>query len=402
MGSERLRFKDENGKNYIDKYEVQIGDVSKIYQPKTISSNELTTDGFTVYGANGIIGNYHSYNHSSDQVLISCRGENCGTVNFSIGKCWITGNTMVINVDESNELHKKFLYYQLINQNLKYLVTGSGQPQIVRNVLEKHKIMIFQFQEQEKIGNFLSLFDRLIEKLETKVGLLKELKKGYLQQMFPAKGEKVPKIRFKDENGNEYPDWKLTKLSKIGYFKTSSVDKKITPTEQEVFLVNYMDVYNHISLSNTTKKNLMRVTAKASQIKENNLLRGDILFTPSSETPDDIGHSVVVYEDLINTVYSYHLVRFRAEILMNLDYAHYFCNTQDLLKQMSILSQGATRFTLSLKSFNSLKIKISQSIEEQEKIGNFLRKLDAMIEKNEKESNAIEQLKKGYMQRLFA
>lgn len=211
----------------------------------------------------------------------------------------------------------------------------------------------------------------------------------------------VERLSFKDGNGNNYPDWKFTKLSKIGYFKTSSVDKKNIPTEQEVFLVNYMDVYNHLSLSNKAKNNLMKVTAKASQLKENNLLRGDILFTPSSETPDDIGHSVVVYEDLINTVYSYHLVRYRTTIQLDLNYAHYFCNTQDLLKQMSILSQGATRFTLSLKSFNSLKTKISQDIKEQEKIGNFLSLFDRLIEKLETKIGLLEELKKGYLQQMF-
>ena len=79
---------------------VHLGEIARIYQPQTISSTELTEDGFLVYGANGIIGKYKEYNHKTEQICITCRGNTCGMVNYSKPMSWITGNAMVINTDE--------------------------------------------------------------------------------------------------------------------------------------------------------------------------------------------------------------------------------------------------------------------------------------------------------------
>ena len=61
---------------------VHLGEIAQIYQPQTISSTELTEDGFLVYGANGIIGKYKQYNHKTEQICITCRGNTCGMVNY--------------------------------------------------------------------------------------------------------------------------------------------------------------------------------------------------------------------------------------------------------------------------------------------------------------------------------
>jgi type I restriction enzyme S subunit len=90
-----------------------LGNVAEVYQPKTISQSELNDNGYLVYGANGIIGHYNNYNHETSQIAIACRGSSCGTVNFTEPKSWITGNAMVVNVDDFNEVHKKFMFYQL-------------------------------------------------------------------------------------------------------------------------------------------------------------------------------------------------------------------------------------------------------------------------------------------------
>ena len=83
--------------------EVRLGEIAEIYQPQTISQTELTDEGFDVYGANGIIGKYYQYNHELEQIAVTCRGNTCGTVNFTKPKSWITGNAMVINLDNSTK-----------------------------------------------------------------------------------------------------------------------------------------------------------------------------------------------------------------------------------------------------------------------------------------------------------
>ena len=69
---------------------VYLSEIAQIYQPQTISSTELTEDGFLVYGANGIIGKYKDYNHETEQICITCRGNTCGMVNYTKPMSWIT------------------------------------------------------------------------------------------------------------------------------------------------------------------------------------------------------------------------------------------------------------------------------------------------------------------------
>jgi type I restriction enzyme S subunit len=104
-------------------------------------------------------------------------------------------------------------------------------------------------------------------------------------------------------------EWIEKQIGEIGYFKTSGVDKVIKPGEQIVRLVNYMDVYNSVRIDKGFY--LSETSATQHEIDSFDLKKGDVLFTPTSETPDDIGHSSVVIEDLDNTLYSYHLTRFR-------------------------------------------------------------------------------------------
>lgn len=183
--SQEIRFKDENGENYPEWEEKRIDEISDIYQPKTISQSDFTDSGYVVYGANGSIGFYSKYNHDTEQIAVTCRGNTCGTINFTPKFVWITGNAMVVNTDNyMNDVVKEYLKYILTFSNLKYLITGSGQPQITRESLITHKIKLPNIKEQEKIANFLSTIDSKIELEQKKLDKLKEYKKGLLQQMF--------------------------------------------------------------------------------------------------------------------------------------------------------------------------------------------------------------------------
>ena len=129
---------------------VHLGEIAQIYQPQTISSTELTEDGFLVYGANGIIGKYKEYNHKTEQICITCRGNTCGMVNYTKPMSWITGNAMVINTDEhQNKVCKRYLYHYLSVYNFNSIISGSGQPQIVRTPLEQLKVPLPTFLEQK-------------------------------------------------------------------------------------------------------------------------------------------------------------------------------------------------------------------------------------------------------------
>ena len=164
---------------------VHLGEIARIYQPQTISSTELTEDGFLVYGANGIIGKYKEYNHKTEQICITCRGNTCGMVNYTKPMSWITGNAMVINTDEhQNKVCKRYLYHYLSAYNFNSLISGSGQPQIVRTPLEQLKVTLPTFLEQKQKATFLDKIQGKIEICNKTLNLYLQQKQYLVRQMF--------------------------------------------------------------------------------------------------------------------------------------------------------------------------------------------------------------------------
>ena len=164
---------------------VYLSEIAQIYQPQTISSAELTEDGFLVYGANGIIGKYKDYNHETEQICITCRGNTCGMVNYTKPMSWITGNAMVINTDKyQDKVCKRYLYHYLSAYNFNSIISGSGQPQIVRTPLEKLKITLPTISEQKQKA---IIFDKIQDKIDINhkvLNLYIGQKQYLLRQMF--------------------------------------------------------------------------------------------------------------------------------------------------------------------------------------------------------------------------
>ena len=162
--------------------EVRLGEIGEVYQPETISQSLLTEKGFKVYGANGVIGYYSRYNHENEQIAVVCRGSTCGLVNFTEAKSWITGNAMVINLDGSPNYSKLFVYEYLKNDNLNYLITGSGQPQITSEI-KKQIIKVPSFKEQNAIAQILDTAHQELKLYEQKLQLLQAQKKTLMQKL---------------------------------------------------------------------------------------------------------------------------------------------------------------------------------------------------------------------------
>ena len=164
---------------------LALSNIADIYQPQTISSSDLTTEGYWVYGANGIIGKYKEYNHETEQICITCRGNTCGTVNYAQAKVWITGNSMVINTDKyQRQVNKRFLFHYLSSYNFNSIVSGSGQPQIVRTPLEKIKVVLPTIEKQVRIANSIDIVSEKIDTESLVLRLLENQKQYLLRQMF--------------------------------------------------------------------------------------------------------------------------------------------------------------------------------------------------------------------------
>jgi type I restriction enzyme S subunit len=266
-----------------------------------------------------------------------------------------------------------------------------GQSEFIQS-----KILLPSLDEQKKIADFINKIDERISIQQSIINDLLELRISVTNQIFNQE------IRFLDEDNNNFPDWEEIKLGKLGFFKTSSIDKLTKENERLVKLVNYMDVYKHKKINSQNLDELMVVSANDNQITENNLIKGDILITPSSETPDDIGHTIAINEDLENTVYSYHLVRFRP-IKGKLDslFSNHLCNNQYVMSQFSMYAQGATRFTLSISALEKVSVRFPQSLIEQRKIAEFFDAFDKKIETEKAILADWEDIKKSLLQQMF-
>ena len=148
-----------------------------------------------------------------------------------------------------------------------------------------------------------------------------------------------------------------------------------------------MDVYNRRFITNKNCCELMQVTAKPLQKRDNNVLENDVFFTPTSETADDIGHVMVIEETLENTVYSYHLMRYRPNAgCFFKTYPNYGFATNSVRNQMTLMAQGVQRFVLSKSQFENISI-ILPNLKEQKKIALLLTKIDNLITLHQRKYN---------------
>ncbi len=175
-------------------------------------------------------------------------------------------------------------------------------------------------------------------------------------------------------------DWEISKLKYIGSFTASGIDKKIKANEKLIKIVNYTDVYGNTQFR-LYNKDYMTVSASTDQIKQHMVKKGDLIFTPSSETIEDIGVSTVAMEDLKNTAFSYHVLRFRfnnnKDVIFR--YRRYLCNNNYSYNYFSFLAKGTTRKTLKRSDFNEAKV-ILPPLSTQEKISYLLDKELAKID----------------------
>ena len=131
---------------------VPLMDLCRPRQWPTISQNEFVAEGYPVYGANGVIGFYTSFNHEHPTVLITCRGATCGTINVCAPKSYVTGNAMALDDLDEKRLDRDFLVHALRQGNLSQAISGTAQPQITRSSLAVVTIPLPPIEEQRRFG----------------------------------------------------------------------------------------------------------------------------------------------------------------------------------------------------------------------------------------------------------
>ena len=173
-----------------DWVEHKLIEMFEIYQPQTIAKSLMSEDGeFIVFGANGPIGRYQEFNHDEPEVVVTCRGATCGTINMTPPKTWITGNAMVVSPKTSG-VSREFLYWALTaGVDIQSVISGSAQPQITREGLAPVKIKIPPLSRQIEIVDLISGFELNISHLEESLYKTKTLRSGLLSDLLSGAHE---------------------------------------------------------------------------------------------------------------------------------------------------------------------------------------------------------------------
>lgn len=182
--SQEIRLKDNNGLDYPEWDKKQLNDICcSISSGKSKKSTD--ENGFPLYGSTGLIGKTDIADYDGDFLLVARVGANAGHIYTIHGKCGITDNTLVIDVNREKVV-LNYLNYFLCDFNLNKLIFGSGQPLITGNQLKTISLELPSLSEQQRIADCLSSFDELIAAQIDKNTLLKTYKKGLMQGLFPS------------------------------------------------------------------------------------------------------------------------------------------------------------------------------------------------------------------------
>ncbi len=207
-----------------------------------------------------------------------------------------------------------------------------------------------------------------------------------------------PKLRFKDKNGNAYPEWEENLLGDIGELR-NGIAKGCEFFGHGHKFINLQDVFGKDCLYDNDY-DLVETSEKERQL--NDLKKGDVIFVRSSVKPSGVGLPSVVMEDLKDTVFSGFLIRFREhKLCLNLLYKRYCFIVDSFRREVLKRSSSSANTNINQDNLANIKLKIP-CLEEQEKIAGFLSKVDELINECEGEVKDLEEQKKGLMQKIFS
>jgi len=353
---------------------------------KPITANKRITGKTPYYGANGVQDYVKGYTHEGEFVLIAEDGANDVRnypVRFVKGYIWVNNHAHVLQakVDISNNL---FLSYSLKNKNLLPYLVGSGRMKLNADVLMNLLLKIPSLKEQQKIGNFFSRLDKLLDLQQQKIDKLELLKKTLLQMLFPKYNKKIPDVRFR----GFYDKWEKITFSEIGTVTTGN-----TPSTKQTRYYSKMGT-PWITPSNIDKngklynlKYLSKEGAKIGRI----VPAGSVLVTSIAS----IGKNTLLKKD---SAFNQQINAITPKKKYDSYFLYSACN--QVSKEMKNTASAGTMQIVNKKAFSRMVIKCPL-LSEQQKIGNLLSKVDQLIELENKKLQNFQQLKKCLLQNMF-
>lgn len=317
------------------------------------------------------------------------------TVRAPVGELAIAQKEVCIGRGVCAIKANKFVYYFLeklkINKLWTRLSQGSTFEAISGNDIKNINVTLPSKKEQTKIGDFFSKLDRQIELEEEKLKLLEQQKRGYMQKIFSQE------LIFKDENGNEYPNWKKRKIQDL--MEVTSV-KRIHQSDWQTSGVPFLrarDIvaYNKgdkieepLFISNDKYNAYSKISGKVE--------KGDLLVTGVGT----IGVPFLIKDNKPLYFKDGNIIWLKNQKKLNENFLFYsFLSTsiQNYIKRVAGVGTVGT-FTI----INAKKTPIFEPIkEEQEKIGNFFDKVDSLIKRQSDKIELLKQRKQGLLQKMF-
>ncbi|KIT92885.1 restriction endonuclease subunit S [Staphylococcus aureus] len=243
-------------------------------------------------------------------------------------------------------------------------------------------------EEQQKIGKFFSKLDRQIELEEQKLELLQQQKKCYMQKIFSQE------LRFKDENGEDYPDWKEKKLGDITEQSMYGIGASATRFDSKNIYVRITDIDEK-----SRKLNYQNLTTPDELNNKYKLKRNDILF---ARTGASTGKSYIHKEekDIYNYYFAGFLIKFEIDEQNNPLFIYQFTLTSKFNKWVKVMSVRSGQPGINSEEYAKLPLVLPNKLE-QKKIAEFLDRFDQQIELEKQKIEILQQQKKGLLQSMF-
>ncbi|MFG5376654.1 restriction endonuclease subunit S, partial [Enterococcus faecalis] len=298
--------------------------------------------------------------------------------------------TMQTKENFSSKYFNIWLKTPLAIKNYKLYATGSliERQRIQFPTLIQIKAYTPQIIEQEKIGDFFQKFDAIITLHQRKLDQLKELKKAYLQVMFPAKDERVPKLRFADFEG----EWEQCKLGNILTERNTQQSKS-----KEYPLVSFT-VEDGVTpkTERYEREQLVRGDKSSKKYKVTEL--NDIVYNPAN-----LKFGAIARNHYGKAVFSPIYITFIVnDKLACSSYVEVFITRKDFISYSLKYQQGTVYERQSVSPENLLNMKfLLPNTKEQEFIGHFFEKLDCNSNFHKKKITQLKNLKKSYLQNMF-
>ena len=387
MNIPKLRFKDNNGNDYPQWEKKLIKDILKIYHGKDYKNEPNEKKLYPVLGTGGIITYIDKFLCDWECVLIGRKG----TINkpqYMKTPFWSV-DTLFYSKPKLKQ-NSKFQYYLFQNINWKIYDESTGVPSLSASTIEHINRFIPTYAEQEKIASFFSTIDKKIENLTNTITSLENQKKGLLQQIFSQK------LRFKDENGNNYPNWEKKKLGKLLSITSSKRVHEADWTTSGIPFYRARDIvsiFNNKPISKIyiSEKLYEECSSSCGKISENDLLVTGV---------GTIGIPYLVKKSDKFYFKDGNIIWLKNSPAIYGKYLFYIFISSYVQKQINMMTGKGTVGTYTIKNAKDTNI-LLPCLEEQTKIADFLSEFDRKLDNQKAQLEHWQQIKKGLLQQMF-